>query len=71
MVDYGIPNGASSMSRTVSLPVGIAIKLVLEGQIKRTGLLLPTLPEVYNPILDELEKYNIKWVEKVIKVEEK
>jgi len=71
MVDYGIPNGASSMSRTVSLPVGIAIKLVLEGQIKRTGLLLPTLPEVYNPILDELEKYNIKWIEKVIKVEEK
>lgn len=49
LVDYGIPNGIlvqtavhsyegdSSMSRTVSLPVGIAIRSVLEGRIKLTG----------------------------------
>lgn len=71
LIDYGLLNGASSMSRTVSLPVGIAIKLVLEGKIKLTGLQLPTIPELYNPILDELEQFNIKFVEKLVKVEKK
>eukprot|EP01118_Nematostelium_gracile_P014923 TRINITY_DN5897_c0_g1_i2.p2 TRINITY_DN5897_c0_g1~~TRINITY_DN5897_c0_g1_i2.p2 ORF type:complete len:417 (+),score=136.13 TRINITY_DN5897_c0_g1_i2:71-1321(+) len=42
LVDYGIPNGDSSMSRTVSLPVGIAIKLVLTGPVSYTHLTLPT-----------------------------
>lgn len=31
LIDFGIPNGDSSMARTVSLPVAIAIRLVLEG----------------------------------------
>lgn len=31
LIDYGIPNGDSSMARTVALPVGVAIRLVLEG----------------------------------------
>jgi hypothetical protein len=31
LIDYGVPNGDSSMARTVSLPVAISIRLVLEG----------------------------------------
>jgi len=67
LLDYGIKNGDSSMSRTVSLPVAIAIRLVLEGKITLTGLQIPTIPELYNPILDELESLGIKfnhWVAK-------
>jgi len=71
MVDYGIPNGDSSMSRTVSIPVAIAVRLVLEGKTTLTGIQIPTIPELYNPILDELETLNIKYVEKVEKVEKK
>ncbi len=59
------------MSRTVSLPVGIAVRLVLQGHIKLTGLHIPIIPELYNPILDELEQLNIKFVDRVDKVEKK
>eukprot|EP01117_Protostelium_nocturnum_P007534 TRINITY_DN269_c1_g1_i1.p1 TRINITY_DN269_c1_g1~~TRINITY_DN269_c1_g1_i1.p1 ORF type:complete len:454 (-),score=179.61 TRINITY_DN269_c1_g1_i1:65-1426(-) len=68
MVDYGLPNGETSMSRTVSLPVAIAIRLVFEGKLNLTGLQIPIIPEMYNPILEELESsFNIKFVEKVVK----
>jgi saccharopine dehydrogenase (NADP+, L-glutamate forming)/spermidine synthase len=71
LLDYGIPNGDSSMSRTVSLPVAIAVRLVLEGAITLTGLQIPIVPELYNPILKELEQLGIKFVEKVDRVERK
>ena len=63
MVDYGIPGGDSSMARTVSLPAAIATRMILEGQIADTGVLIPIKPSIYNPILDELETMNIKMVE--------
>ncbi|MBN1330033.1 MAG: saccharopine dehydrogenase NADP-binding domain-containing protein [Candidatus Heimdallarchaeota archaeon] len=66
LLDYGIPNGDSSMARTVSLPVAIAVKMMLEGTIKGKGVIIPTSPEVYNPILNELEKMNIIFKEKVV-----
>ncbi len=59
------------MSRTVSLPVAIAVRLVLEGAITLTGLQIPIVPELYNPILKELEQLGIKFVEKVDRVERK
>jgi saccharopine dehydrogenase-like NADP-dependent oxidoreductase len=59
LIDYGIPHGDSSMSRAVSLPAAIATRLILEGSIKLTGVYRPTLPELYNPILDELEGFGI------------
>ncbi len=66
LLDYGIPNGDSSMARTVSLPVAIAVRMMLEGKITGTGVIIPTEPAVYNPILEELEALNIKFVEKVL-----
>jgi len=54
LVDYGIPNGDSSMARTVALPVAIAIRLVLEGKFTATGLQIPIVKDLYQPILDEL-----------------
>jgi saccharopine dehydrogenase-like NADP-dependent oxidoreductase len=64
MVDFGIPNGDSSMARTVSLPCAIGVYMILQGKIKLTGVHIPVLPEIYNPVLDELETMNIKFVEK-------
>jgi saccharopine dehydrogenase-like NADP-dependent oxidoreductase len=63
LVDYGIPGGDSSMSRTVSLPVAIGARMILEGKLTLTGVHMPKLPEIYNPILDELETLNIRMVE--------
>jgi saccharopine dehydrogenase-like NADP-dependent oxidoreductase len=59
MVDYGIPGGDSSMSRTVGLPSAIAAKLILNGVVKETGVHIPVKPEIYEPILEELESQNI------------
>ncbi|UCG70764.1 MAG: saccharopine dehydrogenase, partial [Thermoplasmata archaeon] len=63
LVDYGISGGDTSVARTVSIPAGIAVKLVLQGKIAVKGVHIPTKPEIYNPILDELEGHNIKFEE--------
>jgi saccharopine dehydrogenase (NADP+, L-glutamate forming)/spermidine synthase len=64
LIDYGIPNGDSSMSRTVALPVAIASKMILDGEITLTGVHRPIIPEIYEPILKELERLDIKMDEK-------
>ncbi|OLS31568.1 MAG: Lysine 6-dehydrogenase [Candidatus Thorarchaeota archaeon AB_25] len=64
LIDYGIPNGDSSMSRTVALPVAIASKMILDGKITLTGVHRPIIPEIYEPILQELEILDIKMDEK-------
>jgi len=71
LLDFGIKNGDSSMSRTVSLLVAIATKMVLEGKLSHLkGLVIPTLPELYNPILEELKtSFNIVFHEKLEKEE--
>ncbi|MDD5766495.1 MAG: saccharopine dehydrogenase C-terminal domain-containing protein [Candidatus Marinimicrobia bacterium] len=65
LIDFGIPGGDSSMARTVSLPAAIATRMILQGEINLTGVHGPVLPEVYNPVLNELEKMNIICKEKV------
>lgn len=64
LIDYGIPHGDSSMARTVSLPLGIGIKLMAEGKINLTGVQIPTKKEIYQPVLSGLEAMNIKMVER-------
>lgn len=64
MVDYGIPDGDSAIARTVSLPAAVGTHLVLEGEIRVTGVHMPNLPEFYNPILKGLEELNITCEEK-------
>jgi saccharopine dehydrogenase-like NADP-dependent oxidoreductase len=63
LVDYGIPGDDSAVARTVALPAAIAVKMILEKKIKLTGVHVPVIPEVYNPILDELEILNITFNE--------
>jgi saccharopine dehydrogenase (NADP+, L-glutamate forming) len=61
LLDYGIPGGDTSMARTVSLPAAIAVKLMNQGKITLTGVQIPVMPEIYEPVLAELEKMNIKF----------
>ncbi len=68
LVDYGIPNGDTSVARTVALPAAIAVKMILEEKMKLEGVYVPVIPEIYNPILDELEELGIKFVERKQKV---
>lgn len=59
LIDFGVPGGDSSMARTVGLPAAAGTRLVLEGRIRRTGVSVPVHPEVYGPILEELENHGI------------
>ena len=53
----------TAMAKTVGLPLGIAAKLILNGQIKLTGLHIPTVKEIYEPVLKELELHGVKFQE--------
>jgi len=64
LVDYGIPDGDTSVARTVSLPAAIAVKMILNKEINLTGVYIPVIPEIYNPILVKLEEMGIKFEEK-------
>ena len=63
MLDFGTLKEQTSIARTVSLPLAIAVKLLLEKKINLTGVHIPIIPELYNPILDELEEMDIKLVD--------
>jgi saccharopine dehydrogenase-like NADP-dependent oxidoreductase len=64
MIDYGIPHGDTSMSRTVGLPAAIAARMILERKTDFTGVHRPVAPELYRPILTELEELGIRFTEK-------
>ncbi len=53
----------TAMAKTVGLPIGIAAVLILEGKIDLAGLHIPILPEIYTPVLKELEKNGVKFTE--------
>jgi len=53
----------TAMAYTVGLPLAIAVKLIATGKILPVGVNIPTLPEIYSPILDELETFGVKFIE--------
>ncbi|PUZ20647.1 Saccharopine dehydrogenase, NADP-dependent [Chitinophaga costaii] len=53
----------TAMAKTVGLPLGIMAKLLLSDKVGLKGLHIPILPEIYNPVLRELEDFDIKFVE--------
>ncbi len=59
----------TAMARTVGLPVAIAAKMVLNGNIRDRGVVLPLKPEIYLPILGELEEYGVRFEEEVVNIE--
>jgi len=63
MIDFGVPGGDTSMSRTVGLPAAIGVKLILQGAITLTGVQVPVVSEIYEPVLSELESMGIHFSE--------
>ena len=63
LVVKGNDNVHTAMAKTVGLPLGIAAKLILEGRITETGLHIPITPAIYNPVLEELRKYGVRFEE--------
>jgi saccharopine dehydrogenase (NADP+, L-glutamate forming) len=55
----------TAMAKTVGLPLGIAAILLLEDQIAVRGLQIPVVPEIYEPVLTQLEKAGVAFHETV------
>jgi len=53
----------TAMAKTVGLPLGIAAKCILNETLKLKGLHIPTVKEIYEPVLAELEKAGIQFTE--------
>jgi len=65
MVVIGDDPVNTAMSKAVGLPLGIAAKMVLTGQIKLEGVYIPTIKEIYEPVLRELATHGIAFREKI------
>ena len=59
MVCLGDDQTYTAMAKTVGLPVAMAALQILNGNIKLTGVLIPTHKQVYEPILHELEEHGV------------
>uniref|UniRef100_T1KWK0 Saccharopine dehydrogenase-like C-terminal domain-containing protein n=3 Tax=Tetranychus urticae TaxID=32264 RepID=T1KWK0_TETUR len=68
LVVYGEPNGPSAMARCVGYPAAIASKMILEGEIQKKGIVLPLVPEIYNPMLKRLRTEGIFAIERSEKI---
>ena len=55
----------TAMAKTVGLPLGIAAKLILENKIAISGLHIPIIPEIYEPVLKELVLEGIRFREEI------
>lgn len=59
LVVLGEDSTYTAMAKTVGLPLGIATMLILNKKVTVTGVKLPVIPQIYKPILNELERYGV------------
>lgn len=60
MLDFGTLATDTSIARTVALPAAIGVEMILTGKIGVKGVHVPVIPEIYHPVLDELERMGIR-----------
>jgi len=66
MIEYGDPKGYTAMAKTVGYPCAIATKMVMDGEIQKTGMVLPFSQDIYRPILKRLRDEGIRDTEKSV-----
>ena len=69
LVTTGEMSGLTAMAKTVGYPLGIAAKLILQNKISSRGLLIPIHPEIYEPILAELQTMGIQFIDSAQAIE--
>jgi saccharopine dehydrogenase-like NADP-dependent oxidoreductase len=68
MVYIGQDTRHTAMSMTVGLPLAMTARSILEGGAGEPGVQLPIHPDIYNPVLSELEQYGIRFVEEEVRI---
>jgi saccharopine dehydrogenase-like NADP-dependent oxidoreductase len=59
----GTNSSDTAMAKLVGVPMGIFVKLVMQGKIKAKGVQIPVTKEVYDPVLAELHEFGVEFVE--------
>jgi saccharopine dehydrogenase-like NADP-dependent oxidoreductase len=67
MVYIGDEAPRTAMSATVGLPLAMTARRILEGSYQRKGVQLPITPDIYQPVLEELETYGIRFEEQEVR----
>lgn len=70
LVVFGDDSQHTAMAKTVGLPLAIAAKLFLTGNLHLKGVQIPIHKEIYEPILAELEHHGIIFKEEIMEIEE-
>lgn len=55
----------TAMAKLVGLPIGIFVKQIMMGKVKTTGVYIPVIAEIYEPVLKELEEQGVRFEEKI------
>lgn len=63
MIDFGSPSVNTAVAKTVALPASIAVKMILDGKLNLTGVHRPVVPQVYEPVIEELKGLDIEMKE--------
>ncbi|KNG85713.1 saccharopine dehydrogenase [Aspergillus nomiae NRRL 13137] len=67
MCEYGEIGGYSAMAKTVGVPCGVAVQLVLDGTINKRGVIAPMTWDICAPLIKTLkEEYGIEMIEKTL-----
>jgi len=68
LLEFGepAPKGTTAMAKTVGVPCGIAVQLVLDGVLNKTGVIAPMTMDICQPLIDALAKEGIVMKEEVI-----
>ena len=70
MVVKGDDQHHTAMAKTVGLPLAISTRMILDGKVKERGVLRPISKDIYQPVLEELDKNGISFNEKTYEVDE-
>jgi saccharopine dehydrogenase-like NADP-dependent oxidoreductase len=68
LVVKGEDHNHTAMSRTVGLPLGIGVNLILNNKIKERGVVIPIHSDIFRPTLKELAEHNIAPTEIVAEI---
>jgi saccharopine dehydrogenase-like NADP-dependent oxidoreductase len=68
LVVKGEDHDHTAMAKTVGLPLGIGVNLILNDKIKERGVIIPIHRDIFRPTLKELAEYGIEPTEIVTKL---
>ncbi len=70
LVVFGDDSKHTAMAKTVGLPLAIAARLFLTGNLHLKGVQIPIHKEIYEPVLAELENHGIIFKEEIMEIDE-